>query len=353
MPSTAQIQGEIARLQKAEAAERKKISDAEREVAKARAAARDRRTRAARSVSGSTIRSHLREAERLEKRASDQQKKVADAAKKLADIGAKLAGKHKVFETANREADRRRGREEERRRQADKRHAREVARLAQPATHIHELRVLEAPKPEKLRVLYLAANPELDLRVDVEVRMVREAVKKALHRDLVEIDHRPAATPEDLLDGINEMRPHVVHFAGHGGEGSVLFDDAEIRVQGGSSVRGHRISFALLGRAVGATDSPPTLLLLNACDTLEGTDVLLGVTPVIIGMASSVSDLAAGVFASRFYSAIASAQSVASALEQGKVSVDAAGLDEGWKADAVAREDIDLSALSLVHPPPV
>jgi hypothetical protein len=34
------------------------------------------------------------------------------------------------------------------------------------------------------------ANPDLNLRLDAEVRQVREAVKKALHRDLVEIDLR-------------------------------------------------------------------------------------------------------------------------------------------------------------------
>ena len=67
--------------------------------------------------------------------------------------------------------------------------------------YIHEVRVIEPPKREKLRILYLAANPEMDLRVDVEVRGVQQAVKRALHRDLVEIDHRPAATPEDLRKG--------------------------------------------------------------------------------------------------------------------------------------------------------
>jgi hypothetical protein len=110
------------------------------------------------------------------------------------------------------------------------------------------------------------------------------------------------------------------------------------------------MSFELLGRAIAATDAPPTLLILNACDTLAGGEVLLGMVPVLVGTASALSDLAASVFAARFYSAIASAQPVAAALEQGRVSVDAAELGEGSKIDVLARDDVNLDELVLVRP---
>jgi hypothetical protein len=40
--------------------------------------------------------------------------------------------------------------------------------------------MVEPPKPEKLRVLYLTSNPDAEnyLRVDVEAREVRQAVRK-------------------------------------------------------------------------------------------------------------------------------------------------------------------------------
>jgi hypothetical protein len=116
----------------------------------------------------------------------------------------------------------------------------------------------------------LVTDPDTNLRVDAEVRQVREAVKKSLHRDLVDIDHRPAATPEDLLEGINEVRPHVVHFSGHGGGAAVLFDDGQV-----DNPQGRTVPFDLLARALVATDTPPTLLVLNACDTIDGADALL------------------------------------------------------------------------------
>ena len=106
-----------------------------------------------------------------------------------------------------------------------KSHAREIARLALPTVHYV---MVEPPKPEVLRVLYMTANPETDLRTEVEVRDVQQAVKRALHRDLIDVQYRPAATPEDLLDGLNDVRPHVVHFSGHAGDAAVLFDNASV-----------------------------------------------------------------------------------------------------------------------------
>ena len=32
-------------------------------------------------------------------------------------------------------------------------------------------------------------------------------------------------TADDLITGLNEVRPHVVHFSGHAGDASLLFDN--------------------------------------------------------------------------------------------------------------------------------
>jgi len=89
---------------------------------------------------------------------------------------------------------------------------------------------------------------------------------------------------------------------------------------------------------------------MNSCDSLDGADVLLSAVPALIGMSASVSDLAATVFAARFYSAIASTQPVAAALAQGSVAVEMSDLEEGWMPAALARRDVDLQSLVLVQP---
>ena len=344
-----QLRSEIARLKSTEADLKKQRSAAMAEVAKATAAARDKRSRNTRTTSLSTANSNLREAERQDKRAVDYDKKATDLSKKIADNVKRQTEKERSLDSALRDEQRQQDRDGERRRRTERDHAREIGKLSrQTVHHVHETRVIEPPKPERLRVLYLSANPEMDLRLDAEVRMVRDSVRKALHRDLVDIDHRPAATPEDLLDGLNEFRPHVVHFSGHSGDGVALFDNGSV-----DEPEGRDVSIGLLRRALAATDTPPLALVLNSCDSLDGADVILDVVPVVIGMASSISDLGAATFAARFYAAVASAQSVQAAVKQGAVGVDLAVLDddEGWMPDVLVRDDIDLSELVLVRIP--
>lgn len=326
---------------------------------KARAAAGKHRADAAKELqkitprtSASMARTYQRNAENLEKRAQAEDKKGTALSVKLSKSAGDLATAEEnlareIKSSAKKEEDKKkaeartREQADARRQQKEKIHAREIARFSSPTVHYV---TVQPPKPEILRVLYLTANPEMDLRTEVEVRDVQQAVKRALHRDLINIQYRPAATPEDLLDGLNDVRPHVVHFSGHAGEAAVLFDNASV-----DSPEGRDVPFELLARALGATAEPPKMLVLNGCDTLEGAEVLLEATPVIIAMATEISDLAASAFAARFYAAIASAQPIGPALRQGAVVLDLMGLDEGWKPTLLSRDDLDVDDLVLVR----
>jgi hypothetical protein len=328
---------------------------------KARTAAAKHRTDAAKEIqkitprtSVSMARSYQRNAESFEKRAQGEDKKVTDLSVKLGRSAGELATaednlSREIRSTAKKEGDkqkaeaRNREQADAKRQQKEKSHARELARLASPAVHYV---MVQPPKPEVLRVLYMTANPEMDLRTEVEVRDVQQAVKRALHRDLIDVQYRPAATPEDLLDGLNDVRPHVVHFSGHAGGAAVLFDNASV-----DSPEGREVPFELLARALGATAESPKLLVLNGCDTLDGAEVLLETTPVVIAMSTEISDLAATAFAARFYAAVASAQPIGPALRQGAVLLDLMGLDEGWKPSLLARDDVAVDELVLVQVP--
>jgi hypothetical protein len=86
---------------------------------------------------------------------------------------------------------------------------------------------------------------------DLSVKLGRSAGEPAtaeenlaLHRQLIDVQYWPAATPEDLLDGLNDLRPHVVHFSGHAGDAAVLFDNASV-----DSPQGHEVPFELLAAA--------------------------------------------------------------------------------------------------------
>jgi len=97
----------------------------------------------------------------------------------------------------------------------------------------------------------------------------------------------------------------------------------------------------------------PKLLVLNACDTVEGaSDDLLPTVPVIIAMASSVLDTTAATFAARFYTGIASGLSTKKAFDQAVLAVEFVGLgDETWMITLLHREDVDPAEVTLVKPP--
>lgn len=181
------------------------------------------------------------------------------------------------------------------------------------------------------------------LRVDYEVRQVKDMLKRTKYRDLVTIEHLPAATKTDLLEGLNDHRPHVVHFSGHANSLGLLMENDQ------GTADGDDLDFALLGRLLSATDDPPRLLVLNACDSLAGAEDLLQTVPTVIAMSDEINDASAVVFAARFYSGIASAQSVASSLEQAKVAMEGASLEGSHLPEARCREGIDIGKLVLVQ----
>jgi hypothetical protein len=151
-----------------------------------------------------------------------------------------------------------------------------------------------------------------------------------------------------LLDGLNDVRPHIVHFSGHGGGAAIGFDDGDLKAPATRAV-----DFSLLVKALAATDESPKLLVLNACDTLDGASVILPAVPVVVAMSDAVLDVAAILFAQQFYAAVASGQSVGSALKQARVKIEAALIDSTSSdlPQHVSRDDVDVDKLVLVCEP--
>lgn len=336
---------DLARLMDKEAGLRKDLQRHESESAKANESANRYVDQARRASSVSSMQSSVRSSQRETDKAIQASKKAADVSKKLADNARDQANRKRSLESSEKMDRQAHDRDADRRRQTEKSHAREVARLSTPTIHYVHVR---PPEPEKLRVLYLTSNPGNDLRVDTEIRQVQQALRGARYRDLVTVEQRPAATFQDLLDGLNDVRPHIIHFSGHGGSGGLTMNGGSVEV-----ASHQQVSFGLLVRALEATDSPPTLLVLNACDTLDGAEILLPAVPVIIAMSDNVLDVAAILFAQQFYAALAGGQSVSSALKQAKVVIEAAMLDDDASAlpQCLAREDVDIAELLLVKVP--
>ena len=77
-------------------------------------------------------------------------------------------------------------------------------------------------------ILFLAANP-LDttrLRLDEELREVREELERAKLRDRFTLHSRGAVRPRDFIRAMLDLAPRFVHFSGHGSSsGSICVEN--------------------------------------------------------------------------------------------------------------------------------
>lgn len=221
---------------------------------------------AARSSSPSSAGSYLREAGRLGDAANSAAKDAArwqSAVGRFSNAEASLHPKINATERSERDSvERQRIRDEQAaaRRVASDRQA--LVRRLDAAESVAKNLVPFAyePKRERLRILILGASSEGNLRVGREQKRIRAAVESAQHRDLVELDPRPAATTAGLLAGITRFRPHVVHFSGHSDEDLIEFED-----ELDESHPGVIVTATAFANAVAATDDPPLLVFMNAC----------------------------------------------------------------------------------------
>lgn len=78
---------------------------------------------------------------------------------------------------------------------------------------------------EPIRVLFLGANPlgTSRIRIDEEIREIQQEIQLGTERDRIKIEIRSAIRPRDITRALVDIRPHFVHFAGHGGGGEESF----------------------------------------------------------------------------------------------------------------------------------
>jgi len=161
----------------------------------------------------------------------------------------------------------------------------------------------------------------------------------------VKIRHLPASTPGDLLDGLTEFRPHVVHFSGHGNESVIVFDTGAEEHNDGQPV--HAGPFK---NALEAPDEPPILIVLNACNSAHQLTSLLGKVRMAIGMSDSIADVDAITFATRFYRTLAEGQSISAAIASARADMELNGLPDHDLPALVTAEGIDPTTIRLIIP---
>jgi hypothetical protein len=200
--------------------------------------------------------------------------------------------------------------------------------------------------PARIRVLFVAANPldQAQLRLDEEIRDITAKIRASEYRDSVELISAWAARPTDLLQSLNQYRPHVVHFSGHGSEeGDVVFMGAD-----GSAKPVSREAIVEVMKTAG---DEIRLVLFNACFSSAQAEALTRHVDAAIGMSEAIGDEAARVFAAQFYSAVGFGHSVERSFRQARAALMIEGISEEDTPQLFTRDGMDADNLVLVRPP--
>ena len=175
----------------------------------------------------------------------------------------------------------------------------------------------------KKKVLILTANPrDTDsLRLDQEVRSIKEGLKLATKRDQFMIDSEWAVRPRDIRRAILHFEPQIVHFSGHGiGLGGLAFENEEGHVQ--------LINTNALANLFSLFSHFIECVLLNACYSEIQAEAISKHINFVIGMNHAIGDRAAIEFALGFYDALYSACSIEKAYNFGCNAIQIAGINE-------------------------
>ncbi|MDF3055687.1 MAG: hypothetical protein K0Q74_1594 [Gammaproteobacteria bacterium] len=338
-----QIRDGIANLMSQKARESQKAADAGKKMLSAEVAA-------SKAKALSTVTSKIREANRY----ADQQAKhlgdVAKLEKKIAAEQKKLGAAQVQMEREEARAQRKNNAEQQKLHDMQKQQFREMESSLKVHDALHRETVARVDKlsslPEKITVAFFATDPaaasEHRLLLDEEVRAIHEKIRLSDHRDAVKLESRWALRPGDILQYMNELKPTIVHFSGHGND----HDQLVLQDRNGEIVL---VSMASIVGTFELYDSV-RLVFFNTCYSFNQAAACAQYVDAAIGMNQTIGDNAARVFSAQFYSAIGFGYSIPKAFKQAKNALMLEGLPAESTPELYLRDGIDEDDLILVKP---
>jgi hypothetical protein len=197
---------------------------------------------------------------------------------------------------------------------------------------------------EKIRILFLSANPSATgrIRVDEEAREIADMLEKGSRRKNFKLTTYVALRAGDLPHLLMKHRPHIVHFSGHGSLKKRIMVEGE----GG---RSKQIKTEALVELFSVHKEDVRVIVLNACLTEEAAVALKEVVDYTIGISNTIGDRAAVTFASGFYLALSHGNPVPKAFASAKSKLKLKDVPRSSGLKLHHREGVDVTA---PFPPP-
>jgi len=178
-------------------------------------------------------------------------------------------------------------------------------------------------KNKSIKILFLAANPQDTdrLRLDEEIRDIKQALRQAEFRDKFDLEQEWAVRVGDLQAHLLHHQPDIVHFSGHGSEASEIILEDKTGESQTVPTRALEQLFAVLKDNI-------RCVVLNACYSKKQAQAIAKHIDCVIGMSKAIGDEAAINFAVAFYQALGFGRNVQTAFDLGCVQIDMQSLNE-------------------------
>lgn len=344
------FQNTVIQLSGQQAATQKRIAAAQEKVGKLRSEIATLRRDSAKTTSLSLRTSKERQAESKERHLVRAERRLADTYADKSKIDERLGRTLEQLRRAEVDIQRKQDAQTRRHREEELRHYREITRETERQVRLQSamprghLTVDFASLPERITVLFLAADPrDLDrLALDEEIRLIEEKLRASEYRDAVELKSRWAVRTTDLLQALNEDRPHIVHFSGHGTEDGIAFLDPE-----GNARLVTKEAIVQLMKTM--TDNI-RVVVFNSCYSNAQAEAVVQYVDVAIGMGDTIDDDAARTFSAQFYSAIGFGRSIRQAFDQARLALELEGIPDSEVPEVFTRQGVDADEVVLVRP---
>ncbi|HKO96542.1 MAG TPA: CHAT domain-containing protein [Pyrinomonadaceae bacterium] len=187
----------------------------------------------------------------------------------------------------------------------------------------------------KIKTLFLAANPKgtIQLALDEEIREITQKIQMSEGRDVLDIVQAWAVRPDDLLQYLNQHKPQIVHFSGHGSNaGEIILVDNN---------GAHKpVSPHALKALFTTLKDNIQIVVLNACYSRIQGEAISEIIDFVIGMNTAIGDRAAIVFAASFYRALGFDRTIQEAFDQATTALLLEGIPEKDTPEILVRHGV-------------
>jgi len=197
---------------------------------------------------------------------------------------------------------------------------------------------------KKVDILFMGIGPtdESRLRLDQEAREIENRIRSSDFRDCFNFKSKWAVRVDDFFQYLNEIKPHIVHFSGHGSScGGMAFEDAS----GNAKI----VSPRALAEALSTMKDNIQVVVFNACHSHLVAKEISNNIDCSIGMLDSINDESAIQFSAAFYRSLGFGKSVSRAFREARSSLIMEGLPGDHLLELYSRNDVDSDRVFVIQ----